>query len=145
MSSTWYQDFLENGFAVIPKVISESKAAQYQQAAFDWLKSFDNPRPRPFRSPVMDTSEPSIRINHQHLQPLRCSAQAFHLGHPARVEHHRRIRPTLANLRAPRLFRRFKHHPPSPSRPRPESALAARRSIALPYRPSVHPRDCKLV
>lgn len=43
MSSTWYQDFLENGFAVVPAVISKSKAAQYQQAAFEWLKSFDNP------------------------------------------------------------------------------------------------------
>jgi hypothetical protein len=50
MSSTWYQDFLENGFSVIPKVISESKAAQYQQAAFDWLKSFDNP--------ALDLSDP---------------------------------------------------------------------------------------
>jgi hypothetical protein len=50
MSSTWYQDFVENGFAVIPKVISESKAAQYQQEAFEWLKSFDNP--------ALDLSDP---------------------------------------------------------------------------------------
>lgn len=50
MSSTWYQDFLENGFAVNPKVISESKAAQYQKAAFEWLKSFENP--------ALDLSDP---------------------------------------------------------------------------------------
>ena len=43
MSSTWYQDFVEKGFAVVPGVISKAKAAEYQQAAFEWLKSFDNP------------------------------------------------------------------------------------------------------
>ncbi|OKL60074.1 hypothetical protein UA08_04938 [Talaromyces atroroseus] len=43
MPPAWYQDFLDNGFAVIPGVISPAKAAEYQQAAFDWLKSFDNP------------------------------------------------------------------------------------------------------
>lgn len=43
MSSDWHQSFLENGFAVIPGVISKRKAAEYQQAAFEWLKSFDNP------------------------------------------------------------------------------------------------------
>jgi hypothetical protein len=50
MSSTWHQDFLDNGFAVIPGVISKAKAAEYQQAAFAWLKSFDNP--------ALDLSDP---------------------------------------------------------------------------------------
>ena len=50
MSCTWYQDSLENGFAVVPHVISETKAGQYQQAAFEWLKSFDNP--------ALDLSDP---------------------------------------------------------------------------------------
>jgi hypothetical protein len=43
MSSHWLQSFHDNGFAVVPGVLSESKAAQYQKAAFEWLKSFDNP------------------------------------------------------------------------------------------------------
>jgi len=106
MSSTWYQDFLENGFAVIPKVISESKAAQYQQAASEWLKSFDNPA-----LDLSDTGEPSIRVKHQHFQSLRRRARAVHVGHTTRAEHNRRICPTLANRRAPRLFRRIEHHP----------------------------------
>ncbi|KAF5012627.1 hypothetical protein FDECE_1319 [Fusarium decemcellulare] len=43
MAPDWYQDFLDNGYAVVPSVISKEKASDYQQAAFDWLKSFDNP------------------------------------------------------------------------------------------------------
>jgi hypothetical protein len=43
MSSDWLQSFHDNVFAVVPGVLSESKAAQYQKAAFEWLKSFDNP------------------------------------------------------------------------------------------------------
>ncbi|CRG83306.1 hypothetical protein PISL3812_00657 [Talaromyces islandicus] len=43
MPPVWYDHFLDYGYAVIPGVISPEKAAEYQQAAFDWLKSFDNP------------------------------------------------------------------------------------------------------
>jgi ectoine hydroxylase-related dioxygenase (phytanoyl-CoA dioxygenase family) len=43
MTSDWYQHFLDHGYAVVPSVISKEKAAAYQNAAFDWLKSFDNP------------------------------------------------------------------------------------------------------
>ncbi|KAK2731705.1 phytanoyl- dioxygenase [Colletotrichum kahawae] len=39
----WRQDFEEDGFAVIPGVISHDKAVEYQNRAFSWLKSFDNP------------------------------------------------------------------------------------------------------
>jgi hypothetical protein len=42
MFSDWLQSFLDNGFAVVPGVLSESRAAQYQRSAFEWLKSFDN-------------------------------------------------------------------------------------------------------
>ncbi|KAM0426392.1 hypothetical protein ACHAPT_008438 [Fusarium lateritium] len=38
----WYQHYLDNGYAVVPGVISKEKALAYQKAAFDWLKSFDN-------------------------------------------------------------------------------------------------------
>lgn len=41
--STWHTDFEKNGYAVIPSVISHDKAAEYQQRAFSWLQSFDNP------------------------------------------------------------------------------------------------------
>lgn len=44
MASSWYQSFVENGYAVVPRVISPEKAAEYQQAALDWLKSFNNPQ-----------------------------------------------------------------------------------------------------
>lgn len=42
MSTDWYQQFLDQGYAVIPSVITKEKAKEYQTAAFDWLKSFDN-------------------------------------------------------------------------------------------------------
>jgi hypothetical protein len=42
MSSDWLQSFLDNGFAVVPGVLSKSKAAQYQKSAFEWSKSFGN-------------------------------------------------------------------------------------------------------
>ncbi|KAJ9144952.1 Phytanoyl-CoA dioxygenase [Pleurostoma richardsiae] len=42
MTVDWYQKFLRDGYAVIPAVISQDKAEGYQQAAFEWLRSFDN-------------------------------------------------------------------------------------------------------
>ena len=47
----WHEDFLDNGYAVIPSVIAREEAEKYQQAALDWLKSFDNPE--------LDLSDPS--------------------------------------------------------------------------------------
>lgn len=44
MASSWYQSFIEHGYAVVPRVIDKEKAAEYQQAALDWLKSFNNPQ-----------------------------------------------------------------------------------------------------
>ncbi|WQF86940.1 Putative phytanoyl-CoA dioxygenase [Colletotrichum destructivum] len=41
--ATWQKDFEKNGFAVIPSVIPRDKAAHYQNQAFAWLQSFDNP------------------------------------------------------------------------------------------------------
>ncbi|TDZ16494.1 hypothetical protein Cob_v010732 [Colletotrichum orbiculare MAFF 240422] len=41
--SQWFRDFTEKGFAVVPAAIPRERAAQYQQRAFEWLKSFDNP------------------------------------------------------------------------------------------------------
>jgi hypothetical protein len=43
MAPEWYDDFLDYGYAVIPGVSSPAKVVEYQQAAFDWLKFFDNP------------------------------------------------------------------------------------------------------
>lgn len=43
MTSDWYANFLRDGYAVIPSVISTEKATEYQKRALDWLKSFDNP------------------------------------------------------------------------------------------------------
>lgn len=42
MAPTWYDDFVDNGYTVIPSVITPAKAVEYQQAAFNWLRSFDN-------------------------------------------------------------------------------------------------------
>ncbi|KAE9575014.1 hypothetical protein CGCF415_v005081 [Colletotrichum fructicola] len=40
---SWRKGFEEDGFAVIPDIISQEKAVEYQNRAFGWLRSFDNP------------------------------------------------------------------------------------------------------
>lgn len=51
MASNWHDDLVQNGYAVIPSAITKDAADQYQKAAFEWLKSFDNPQ--------LDLSDPS--------------------------------------------------------------------------------------
>lgn len=51
MAPDWYNDFVENGYAVIPSAITTDAAARYQAAAFEWLKSLDNP--------CLDLTDPS--------------------------------------------------------------------------------------
>jgi hypothetical protein len=54
MAVDWYQKFLRDGYAVIPSIIPKEKAAEYQQSALEWLKSFNNPG--------LDLSDPSTWI-----------------------------------------------------------------------------------
>lgn len=43
MATDWYDQFENEGYAVIPSVITPEAATSYQNRAFEWLKSLDNP------------------------------------------------------------------------------------------------------
>lgn len=63
----WRADLLENGFTIVKQAIPRDRAIRYQERAYEWLKSFDNPE--------LDFNNPETWIKEN--MPVQSSINTF--------------------------------------------------------------------